>query len=210
MFDLDGTLLDTLHDLADAVNTGLERLGLPVHEIDKFRYFVGEGREEMARRALPENCRDSATTGRLVEYINEYYSLHWADHTRPYEGVPEMLDALQSKGIKLTIFSNKPHDFTSEIVSGMLRAWNFEVVIGASSEVPKKPDATGALKICSFLNMSPENFIYLGDSGVDMLTAVKAGMYPVGALWGFRTAEELTDCGAKLLAKHPSDLLQLT
>lgn len=209
LFDLDGTLLNTLQDLADAVNTGLKRLGFPAHELDEFRYFVGEGREEMARKSLPEETRDPHTIDQLVNHINEYYTQHWSDHTLPYNGIPEMLNKLQTKGIKLTVFSNKPQEFTKANVSGLLANWSFEMVLGASTEVPKKPDATGALMIASQLDINPQDFLYLGDSGIDMLTAVKAGMFPVGALWGFRTAEELLECGAKALIEQPADLLHL-
>jgi phosphoglycolate phosphatase len=207
LFDLDGTLLDTLEDLAGAVNNGLSYLGFPQHPVESYKYFVGDGREEMASRALPEKQRDSGTVERLVEFINQEYIQHWADHTRPYRGVPEMLDAVSARGIKLAVLSNKPHDFTELMVFRLLSRWRFEAVVGAMPGTPKKPDCTAALGIVEKLKLHPWEFLYLGDSDIDMKTALAAGMCPVGALWGFRTAEELQRCGAKALIKHPSQLM---
>lgn len=209
LFDLDGTLLNTLQDLAEAVNQGLAQKGFPQHGLVEFRYFVGEGREEMALKSLPVDHRDPATLKWLVEFINAYYSLHWKDHTLPYPGVAETLDKLTALRIPLTVFSNKPQEFTSQNVEGLLSRWKFEIVLGASDAVPKKPNPAAALRIANELSLKPAEFIYLGDSGIDMRTALGAGMYPVGALWGFRTREELMVNGAKTLIEQPQDLLRL-
>jgi phosphoglycolate phosphatase len=209
LFDLDGTLLDTLQDLADAVNKGLLSAGLPVHAVEEFKYFVGEGREEMVTKALPEANRDPATIGRVIDFVNHYYFEHWRDHTRPYAGIPELLDSLTARGILMTIFSNKPQEFTSQNVAGLLDKWNFVRVLGASASVPKKPDSTAALRIASELGLAPDQFLYLGDSGIDMQTAASAGMFPVGALWGFRTRQELLTNGARAVIDRPLDLLNL-
>jgi phosphoglycolate phosphatase len=208
LFDLDGTLLDTLEDLAGVVNRGLADLGLPQHRISDYKYFVGWGREEMAARALPEGKRDSALIDRLCVIIDREYKQHWADHTRTYDGVPEMLDVLTSRKIAMAVLSNKPHYFTELMVARLLSLWHFKIVAGASPDLPKKPDCTVALNICRDLNLDPREFLYLGDSEIDMQTAVSAGMYPVGALWGFRTAAELKAGGAKKLIMHPLELLQ--
>ena len=155
LFDLDGTLLDTLEDLATSVNRGLADLGFPQHPVRDYKYFVGWGREEMAARALPEDKRDPATIDRLVEIINREYSQHWADHTRPYDGVPELLDALTARKIKMAILSNKPHDFTELMVTRLLSRWHFEIVAGALSSMPKKPDCTVAFKYLSTVKYGP-------------------------------------------------------
>jgi phosphoglycolate phosphatase len=209
LFDLDGTLLYTLQDLAEAVNKGLLSLGLPTHEVEDFKYFVGEGREEMVTKALPETNRDSATVDRMVDFVNHYYFEHWRDHTLPYAGIPELLDSLTAKGILMTIFSNKPQEFTSQNVAGLLDKWTFARVLGASASVPKKPDITAPLRIAAELGLKPAQFLYLGDSGIDMQTAVIAGMFPVGALWGFRTKQELLANGARAVIDKPLDLVKL-
>ncbi|MBI2831058.1 MAG: HAD family hydrolase [Chloroflexi bacterium] len=209
LFDLDGTLLDTLKDIADSVNIALACLGFPQHELEAYRYFVGEGRDVLAVRALPENRRDPITVRKLGDRIDEEYAKCWANNTRPYPGVTELLDALASKGIKMAVLSNKPHDSVELTVSGLLPQWRFEIVLGASPSVPKKPDPAGALRIAQSLDISPPDFLYLGDSGIDMKTATAAGMFPVGALWGFRTADELLSGGARALVQKPVELLQL-
>lgn len=209
LFDLDGTLLDTLKDIANSVNKALSYFGFPQHELEAYKYFVGDGREALAFRALPEHQRDSATLDKLLAHIDEEYTRHWADNTRPYEGVPELLDTLTTRSISLSILSNKPHDFTELMVSRLLRHWRFQIIAGALPDVPKKPSPTAALDIAQRLNLRPSEFLYVGDSGVDMQTAAGAGMYPVGAMWGFRTAGELLAGGAKTLIAKPADLLGL-
>ncbi|MFC1977539.1 HAD family hydrolase [Chloroflexota bacterium] len=207
LFDLDGTLLNTLQDIADSANEALSHLGFPEHGVEAYKNFVGEGREVLAARALPAHHRDAATVSRLLEHMNEEYSNRWANNTLPYEGIPDLLDALTSRNIKMAILSNKAHDSTEIMVSEMLSQWHFEAVAGALPSVAKKPDSTAALRIAQQLGMHPVEFLYLGDSDIDMKTAIGAGMYPVGALWGFRSAEELLAGGAKTLIEHPSDLL---
>ncbi len=209
LFDLDGTLLNTLEDLLNSVNRGLTLLGLPRHGSDTFKYFVGEGREEMAARALPPDRRDPATLKKLVDFINEDYAAHWSDHTCLYPGISNLLDELTRRGLKMNVLSNKPDNFTKEMVDRLLSCWNFENVFGALPGVPKKPDPTQALRIARKLDITPSAFIYMGDSDTDMQTAVNAGMYPVGALWGFRTAAEIRAGGAQALIEYPMDLLAL-
>ena len=207
LFDLDGTLLDTLKDIADSVNSALGHLDFPQHELEAYKYFAGNGREAMATHALPEHHRKAATVDKLVTYINEEYSKRWANNTRPYQGVPNLLDALTSSGIKMAILSNKQHSFTELMVSRLLPRWRFELVVGALPSVPKKPNPTAALQIAQRLNIRPLEFLYLGDSDVDMKVATAADMYPIGALWGFRTADELLSSGARALIQQPTDLL---
>jgi phosphoglycolate phosphatase len=209
IFDLDGTLLDTLEDIANSVNKGLNSLGFPQHSKEAIKYFIGDGREVLALRSLPEKNRDEATVNRLVDLINKEYFHHWADNTLPYPGVNDMLDTLQSRRIKMTILSNKPHEFTELSVNRLLKDWRFEIVAGAKPSMPNKPDPAAALEIAKKLGISPCQFIYLGDSDIDMKTALAAEMFPAGATWGFRTAEELKAAGARALVHHPIDLLKL-
>jgi phosphoglycolate phosphatase len=137
------------------------------------------------------------------------YSSRWRENTRPYEGIPELLDALRDLQVRMAILSNKADDFTREMVRILLPHWVFDAVVGARPDVPKKPDPAAALKIARGLAISPVRILYLGDSGVDMQTARAAGMFPAGALWGFRTAAELKASGAQTLIRRPMDLVGL-
>lgn len=209
MFDLDGTLLDTLKDIADSVNESLRRMGLPQHDVESYRYLIGSGREALVLGALPEPRRDAATVGELTALVEQEYSRRWVNNTKPYPGIPELLDSLTAKGVSIAILSNKPQHNTDLSVSRLLSRWRFEAVVGSTPSLPKKPDPAGALQIAHKLNIPTREFIYVGDSGIDMKTATAAGMYPVGVLWGFRSSDELLDSGAKELMKQAADLLPL-
>jgi phosphoglycolate phosphatase len=208
LFDLDGTLLNTLRDLAEAANDVLAGSGFPQHEIEDYRFFVGNGIRVMASKALPEDRRDPATVDKIASQIDETYSKRWAEHTLPYPGIPELLDALTASDIRMAILSNKPHKPAKLMASRLLPRWHFEIVQGEKPGVPLKPDPAAALQIARRMKINPGEFLYLGDSATDMRTAVAAQMYPIGALWGFRTAEELLDGGARALIKYPMELVQ--
>lgn len=209
LFDLDGTLLDTLRDIAIAANTVLGRFGCPQYEVDAYKYFVGDGMEALAVRILPRKYRDAATVARVVACINGEYSQHWADTTHPYEGIPELLQALTTRGVRMAVLSNKPDSLAKLTVSKLLSPWRFELVLGARPSVPKKPDPAAALEVVERLKIAPSEFLYLGDTATDMRTATASGMCPVGALWGFRSADELLDSGARALISNPMDLLKI-
>jgi phosphoglycolate phosphatase len=207
IFDLDGTLLNTLEDLADSMNCVLERNRMPPHPPSAYRYFVGDGVEMLVRRALPFEVADADEFQRFVREMKTEYSLRWAEKTRPYKGVPEMLEAFSAAGLDMAVLSNKPNDAARQIVRQFLPEAPFRLVIGATPEKPKKPDPAVALEIAGRLRLPPERFIFVGDSSIDMRTAVAAGMFPAGVLWGFRTGEELIAAGAKMLFEQPADLL---
>jgi phosphoglycolate phosphatase len=207
LFDLDGTLLDTLDDLADSMNAVLQRTGFPVHETACYRYFVGEGIQNLVWRTLPEANRDPATVAKGVAEMRTEYGRRWADKTRPYDGIPELLDKLAERRIPMAVLSNKPDGPVRDMVERFLGLERFAMVAGARPDVPHKPDPTAALDIAASLGILPERFVYLGDSNTDMLTAVAASMFPIGALWGFRTADELIASGAKALIGRPDELL---
>jgi phosphoglycolate phosphatase len=208
LFDLDGTLLDTLDDLADSMNAALERLGLPPHPLESYRYFVGDGVIELCRRALPPERCDEQTIHEAARAMRDEYGRRWDSKTRPYEGIPELLDALISRGVAITVLSNKPHDFTKLCVAKLLGRWRFDVVQGLAPGMNKKPDPAGALAVAQQLKFAPADFLYVGDTNTDMQTAVAVGMFPVGALWGFRTADELLATGARVLLASPTELLK--
>jgi phosphoglycolate phosphatase len=209
MFDLDGTLIDTLKDIADGVNRSLVKLGYPTHRVPDFKRFIGDGREVLANKSLPESCRNSFIVDKLVDLINRDYSQHWADTSATYAGIPEMLDNLSERGIKLAILSNKPDSFTQQMVQRFLAKWKFEAISGALPDVPPKPNPRIALQIAARLKLAPEKILYAGDSDVDMQMASTAGMFSVGVLWGFRTAEELKANGARVLVAHPAEISRL-
>ena len=206
-FDLDGTLLYTLTDVANAMNEALVHFNFPPHPVDAYKYFIGESVETEARRALPESAHDPEFVRKVAVYSEEIYDKCWGDNTHPYPGIPELLTELQHRGLSLVILSNKNDRFTKVMVKKLLPDWRFKIVQGALPDVPLKPDPTMALQIAKKLRIPPEQFLYLGDTSTDMKTAVAAGMFPVGCLWGYRTADELLESGAKLLIDNPLDVL---
>ena len=209
IFDLDGTLLDSLLDLGNSMNSALERLGFPTHPVEAYRFFVGDGIRVLVQRTLPEGERDEATIECGVEAMEEEYGRRWDEMTRPYDGVPELLDALSARGMPMAIFSNKPDVFTQLMVERLLSQWHFEPVRGARPDTPRKPDPAGALAIAAEWGVQPGACLYLGDTNTDMETARGAGMFAVGATWGFRPGEELEASGAEVLVEGPLDLVGL-
>jgi phosphoglycolate phosphatase len=209
MFDLDGTLLDTLADIARAANQALDREGMPAHPAADYRAFIGDGVAMLIRRALPPDHLEDALIARCVDGFHDAYSRCWDDRTRPYDGIPELLDALAARDLSLTVLSNKPDDFTRLYGERYLAPWPFRAVVGQRDHVPRKPDPAGALEVADRLGIDPGAFVYVGDSGVDMKTARAAGMFAVGASWGFRPVEELRAAGARAIIDHPSELLGL-
>lgn len=207
VFDLDGTLLNTLADIGDAGNAVLRDRGFPEHPLEAYRYFVGDGARTLATRILPEDRRDEETVEGCLAAFKEEYNRHWDRKTGPYDGVPEMLDALAERGLPMAVLSNKPDEFTRRCVDRLLASWSFDVVFGLRDGVPKKPDPAAALEIAGTLDVAPSKCLYVGDTATDMQTAVAAGMFPMGALWGFRTREELEQHGAQLVIGRPQELL---
>jgi len=208
-FDLDGTLLDSLADLADCTNKILLKRGFPEHPVDAFRYFVGDGAKMLMTRVLPEEVRNESLIEDCRQDFETSYRECWNEQTIPYKDIPELLDALIGRQLKLTVLSNKPNEFTLLMVENLLAQWNFEVVLGQREGIPRKPDPAGMLEICQQLEIPAEAFLYLGDTATDMKTAVSAGCFPVGVLWGFRTEEELRDNGARAIVKEPLEVLDL-
>jgi phosphoglycolate phosphatase len=210
LFDLDGTLLDTLDDLGDSMNAVLSARGYATHPIRSYTAFVGDGVHALVRRSLPNGAGgNEALVNELVPLMRAEYSRRWKAKTRPYDGIPELLDGLSDRGLQLAVLSNKPHQATLEVVAHFFSRWKFDATFGARADVPIKPDAGAALDVSRKLGVPPEAFLYLGDTNTDMRTALSAGMFPVGVLWGFRTAEELRSSGAKVLVSAPRDVLSL-
>lgn len=210
LFDLDGTLIDSLLDLANATNRTLAKYGFPAHPVEAYKIFVGDGVRKLVTRALPaERRQDEALLGRCLQTYAEDYGSHWNVATHLYDGVAGLLDGLTARGIRLAVLSNKPEVFTLSCVRAYLAKWKFEVVLGAGGAFPHKPDPAAALEVARRMNLSPSEFLYLGDTATDMQTACNAGMVAVGATWGFRTRGELQTAGARYLIDRPAELLAL-
>jgi phosphoglycolate phosphatase len=209
IFDLDGTLVDSLEDLADSMNTILQNFNFPTHPLVAYKQFIGNGIRNLVYKTLPEANRDEATINTCFNLMIEFYRDNCINKTKPYDGITALLDALVSRDIKMAVFSNKADEFTRKIVQALLPGWKFEAVVGLSTEAHKKPNPYVALQLSEKFGLSPEEIVYVGDSGTDMQTANNAGMYAAGALWGFRTKEELTTNGANCLLCNPLNLLNI-
>ena len=209
IFDLDGTLLDTLADIAAAANRVLEEMGAPAEPVDRYRYYVGDGVINLFRRVLPEQGQSKTSIETCVKRFREAYAELWNATTRPYAGIPDLLDSIGDAKLKTAVLSNKPHEFTQQCIRGFLPDHPFGVVLGQSREIPPKPDPTGVLEIVRILDVSPESCVYVGDTATDMQTATAVSMFAVGVTWGFRPREELAENGAHVLIDHPAELLEV-
>lgn len=208
LFDLDGTLANSLKDLADAVNHALTINGFPIHEVEAFKMFVGDGITKMIERALPNGHKDEKTVAAVQKNFLEYYSIHYADNTASYNGVDELLAALKDMGLIIAVVTNKAQEM-ADLVVNKLYGDTFEKVFGKREGVPAKPDPTLTLIAMEELGVKPRECVFLGDSGMDVLTAVNSGALPVGELWGFRGREELLENGAKYIIESPLELLDI-
>lgn len=208
VFDLDGTLLDTLADLAAAGNAALEACGFPTHPADAFRRFVGDGRHNMVLRMLPAHAaKDEETVRRAEALFSEYYAAHMADMTAPYPGVAELAAALKKEGVRLAILSNKPEEFVRPLAEQYFPGI-FDLVCGQKAGL-LKPDPTGLLQAMEGLGVKPGETLYVGDSAVDVQTAHNAGCFCCGVTWGFRDKAELRRAGADKTADTPLELMAI-
>jgi phosphoglycolate phosphatase len=208
IFDLDGTLADTLDDIAAAMNAVLARRDLPVHRPAAYRLMIGLGLRNLVHEALPVALRDDdATIAACLDEMTAEYRRHLLDRTRLYDGVAELVARLRDEELGLAVLSNKADELTQRIVAALFEPDTFDVVLGARPDLPRKPDPTTALQVAERLGVAPARVAYLGDSGIDMRTAVAAGMLAVGVTWGLRDRAELQAGGARLLLDHPLELV---
>jgi phosphoglycolate phosphatase len=184
-------------------------LGFPEHPPEGYKYFVGDGMATLAKRALPAAERGEDMVARAAAGLRVEYGRRWQEQTKPYAGIPELLQALNRKQIKLGVLTNKADDFAKLMIAAYFPEVSFAAVMGAQPTRPLKPDPAGALLLSLELAVRPAAIVFVGDSGIDMRTATAAGMFAAGALWGFRTAAELRETGATLLLEKPGDLLTL-
>lgn len=209
IFDLDGTLVDSLEDLAVSMNFALGKHGLPAHPKEAYRLFVGSGVKKLIERAAAPLPCSEALLEALRESFSSYYKDHCFDFTRPYPGCAALLRELSLCGIAVGILSNKPDPFVRQIAEHLFPGFSFSVIWGKREEYPAKPDPTSLLECIRLSGVKRDECFYIGDSDVDILTAKRAGVQSCGAVWGFRGEEELRTAGADFLLKHPLALLSL-
>lgn len=210
IFDMDGTLVDTLADLADSVNAMLEHYKFPARSIDEVRQFVGNGARKLMERSLPpEKSGDANFVADALKIYNECYRERMTNKVKPYDGIPEVLTALEKKNIPLGICTNKQSFAAVAIAEKILSPIKFQKIFGDEPGKPKKPDPTRVLEIAKSFGVKPDEVAYFGDTYVDMKTAVNAGFLPVGVTWGFRPENELRETGAKIIVHRPEEILQL-
>jgi len=209
ILDLDGTLLNTLEDLADSMNRVLQDRGLPIHPIEAFRYFVGNGAAMLVSRALPQERQNDELATDCLQAFRQEYQRNWNVKTKPYAGVPELLDGLTAKGVAMAVLTNKPQHFAELCVQAHFSKWRFTIILGQRDGIPMKPDPGGTREVMRCLDVPSQACVYVGDSDVDMQTALNADILPVGAAWGFRSEEELRAAGAAEVVGQPTELLTL-
>ena len=207
IFDLDGTLLNTIDDIADCMNDVLRRRNLPLHSIAEYKIFVGDGVVNLVKRAAAGAEAAGFDLAQLESEYSAEYLVRQADKTAPYAGIQELLYSLTGRGAKIAVLSNKPHDATLKVMASFFPDIAFDAIIGQRPGYPVKPDPGGALEILAMLGLPRDDVLYVGDTATDMRTAGAAGLKAVGALWGFRDKAELAESGAADFAEHPLDLL---
>lgn len=208
IFDLDGTLINTIDDLANACNYALEKSGYPTHEVIKYKKFVGDGKRKLIERIIPSNEKSDEVIDKVEGLFDEYYSDHMFDKTAPYEGIVTLLEELKENKIKLAVVSNKPHKFISEIVEKYFPGV-FEISFGHREGYKTKPNPQSVLEVIEKFNINKEECVYIGDSNVDMQTARNANLVSIGVLWGFRDEDELKAEGANFVVESSDEIKKL-
>ena len=207
IFDLDGTLLNTIDDLANSVNFMLEKFGFPIFSVEEYKYKVGNGMRKLIERSLPQTYKNDEQIEKSLSVFMDYYNQHKNDNTAPYEGIIDLLNDLKNAGIKLAVVTNKAHLSAKPLIENTFIGV-FDEVCGQKENVPTKPNPQSVLNVLETLNVAPEDCLFVGDSGVDMQTAKNANIKAVGVLWGFRKKEELLENGADVIISTPNELLK--
>ncbi len=206
IFDLDGTLLDTMADIAIALNHGLESIGCPTFTKYEYERFVGGGLDKTMRYCLPEEKHNPETIDQLMSIFRNYYESHWLANTSAFEGINDMLTMLLDANIKIAVATNKPEPHASQSMQYFFADCAFDHILGVADGVPAKPDPYMPNTIMEKWQMSPSEVMFVGDTEVDIQTAVNAGCQGIGVTWGFRNRDELISAGADTVIDHPSEL----
>ena len=209
VFDLDGTLINSLEDLADSANHVLVQHGFPTHPVDAYRYFVGDGVRKLIERILPEEERNDAQIEQCRQEFVAYYRIHMEDKTEVYPGMIELLKALKEKGLKIAVATNKVHIAVAPLMAKYFPNIQFDSMIGQREGVPVKPHPQIMFDILKETGCQPSEALHVGDTATDMQLAHRAGIESVGVLWGYRPLEELQEASARHIIKHPLDLLKI-
>lgn len=209
IFDLDGTLLDTIDDLGCAANYALMQCGYPIHDISAYPRFVGNGIKKLIERAMPENARTDDNIEKLRTHFTEYYNRHNTDQTKPYEGIPELLSQLDSKGVKLAVASNKYQSAVEKLITHFFPEIHWTAIEGQKDIYPAKPDPAIVSDIISKCPTALDDILYVGDSGVDIKTARRAGVESAGVTWGFRPLTELKEYNTDNIVNAPHEILDI-
>ena len=207
-FDLDGTLVNSIDDLADASNAALAQLGFPTHAVDKYRYFIGDGMRKLIERILPEAERNDEMIDKCHKIFRSFYDKNYLNKTAAYDGIEEMLGKLKQEGYKLVVVSNKVDVMAKRIVEEIFSDV-FDFTSGKVDNLPTKPDPTLTLSIMEEMGLEPFECAFVGDSGMDMKTGVNTGAVPIGVSWGFREKEELLENGAEYIIDAPIHILDV-
>lgn len=209
IFDLDGTLLNTIEDMAASTNYALAKCNFEKHETSKYRFYIGNGINKLFERVLPEGEKTADNIIRIREHFLDYYNQHNSELTVPYDGIIELLESLQNKGIKLAVASNKYHKATKKLVEHFFPNIQFTAVFGQLEGVAAKPDPIIVENILYIAKIPKSEVLYIGDSGVDMQTALNAQIEACGVTWGFRPIAELEEFCPKYIVNNPNDILNL-
>ena len=210
LFDLDGTLINSIDDLADSTNYALQQCGLPLHTVDEYKYFVGDSVDPLIRRALPEEEKENQELfDRVKKIYLSYYAAHSKDKTRPYPGISDLLSRCNKAGVLVAVVSNKPDDITADVVRYYFPQIHFAATMGPKEGIPKKPDPAGVREVLRITGIALEDALYVGDTWVDMQTAQNSGVQSCGVLWGFRTRQELVENHADFIAANAAELAEI-
>ena len=210
LFDLDGTLINSIDDLADSTNYALQQCGLPLHTVDEYKYFVGNSVDPLIRRALPEEEKENQELfDRVKKIYLSYYAAHSKDKTRPYPGISDLLSRCNKAGVLVAVVSNKPDNITADVVRYYFPQIHFAATMGPKEGIPKKPDPAGVREVLRITGIALEDALYVGDTWVDMQTAQNSGVQSCGVLWGFRTRQELVENHADFIAANAAELAEI-